>query len=334
MHPHGVDSPAVRRALRSALAAHSQTGDASSAMASFVDLTRAVPLVRLEDWEQAISVALLHRQRDVDPSGLRARALHDVPPWLALCSGNGYQREAAIRALAGGAPNALFFALLLRRMNDWVSNVRCAARDVLPRVAARSDPHHVAEALWVVFRSWITWGRMTPAERDVLLGLVDLEPIALALKSRIIRATVGPAPQLLSQFLRSLVFVPWLREFSRDAVQPAVRAKAFRWLLAGQAVWVVRTEWVWTDKTWCKGRFEPVFESRSIPIEEPFHETLERAIADRSAMVRGVAVEFLIRNLHTLGERAQPFGERLAADADAAVARRGRYAMKMLMSAT
>jgi hypothetical protein len=57
------------------------------------------------------------------------------------------------------------------------------------------------------------------------------------------------------------------------------------------------------------------------------------ALADRSALVRRVAAEFLIKELSSIGNEAANLAEKLAADPSAYVAERGRFAMASLISA-
>ena len=63
------------------------------------------------------------------------------PKWVNVASENGYERENGIRAIRGGAPNAIFLALLVRRLNDWVPQVRAAASHKIVAIVKESDPH-------------------------------------------------------------------------------------------------------------------------------------------------------------------------------------------------
>jgi hypothetical protein len=109
-----------------------------------------------------------------------------------------------------------------------------------------------------------------------------------------------------------------------------VRARAFRWLLARKVSWVIGHQRKWLDRTYGKSRFEPVLASREISWQLPFTLILDAAFADRSASVRYVAAEFLIRELNTLGAAALPLAQRTAVDSSPKVAERGQFVLKQL----
>src|SRR5215475_8739596 len=56
-------------------------------------------------------------------------------PYVFMCSGNGFERQRALEAVQQ-VPNAFCLALLLLRLNDWVKEVRTAARAALKRQSA------------------------------------------------------------------------------------------------------------------------------------------------------------------------------------------------------
>jgi hypothetical protein len=69
-------------------------------------------------------------------------------PYLACvlsASGNGYLREAAVRRMVVTGPFSL--AMLVRRLNDWVPNVRRAAERRLAEVSRKLDPAIVADCM-------------------------------------------------------------------------------------------------------------------------------------------------------------------------------------------
>jgi hypothetical protein len=160
--------------------------------------------------------------------------------------------------------------------------------------------------------------------------MVSIEPVSLALKSKIMKASHGPATHVLSQCSRSTQFDAWIEEFARSAVQPMVRARAFRWLFARRVTWVIGHQRKWLDRVYGKSKFEPVLASREISVELPFSLILDAAFADRSAFVRYVAAEFLMRELHTLGAAALPLAQCTSLDSNSKVAERGRFMLKQL----
>ncbi len=331
MHSALDDHPALAAAIRRYLSAGITASEAADLMARVASETKAIPLRRMDVWERAIRTEVRAAERDPTETSwkfwVRPRR---VASWLDLCSHDGRRREAALRVMSGGAPSALLLALALRRLNDWVPQVRSAAREKLPALASRSEPQDVANALWSLLAHWSTWGRMEPADREAIAAIASSEPVSLALRSKIIDATAGPAAYVLSQCARAANFDRWIQSFAQDAVQPAVRARAFRWLFLGRTTWVVGHKWKWTDLAYCIGKLEPVFASRDLLARPPFVATFEAAMADGSPMVRRVAAEFLIRELASLGECALPLARRVAADTSRSVADRGHFALKQL----
>lgn len=325
------DANAVLSALRKLLSVGASDSEAAEAMALFAAETKSLQLKNLDAWERAVReelwVAEQNQRRTLWKPWARP---HRFACWLDLSSHDGRKRESALRVISGGAPSPFLFALALRRLNDWVPQVRTAARATLPRVALNSKPQDVADALWSLLAHWNTWGRMESADRDVVIGLTAIDAVAYALRSKVLHATTGASAQVLSQCVRSPRFDQWIGEFAKDAAQPVVRARAYRWLLEGRAAWTIGREWKWTDLKWCKGRFESVFESRPIAASDAFLVTLSAAIADKSAVVRRVAAEFVIREVRSLGEHASSFARQLSSDASPSVAERGRFALKLL----
>jgi hypothetical protein len=325
------DHPALAIAIRRLLTAGVTAGEAADLMARVASETKLLPLRRMEVWELAIRDEVRAAETGATESSWRFWASpRRASPWIELCSHDGRKREAALRAAAGGAPSAFVFALALRRLNDWVPQVRSAARETLPALASRSEPQDVASALWNLLEHWSTWGRMERADREAASAMTSIPSVSLALKWQIMNATAGPAAHVLSQCARSATFDAWIEEFAHGAVQPVVRARAFRWMFLGRISWVVGHKWKWTDVAYCKGELEPILESRELPSTRPFMLTLEAAMADRSPVVRRVGAEFLIRELASLGENALPLAQRAACDTSPSVAERGNFALRQL----
>ncbi len=335
MQNDGNSWATVITALRDLLNGRAVGDVAADESALLVAETSLLPLRNFETWERLVRTELWQaEQKPARPSWTFWRRPHRLVAWLNLCSYDGRKREAALRGIAAAAPNAFLMALALRRLNDWVPQVRSAAREALKRIALQSDPQYVADALWCVLAHWSTWGRMEAADREAVMGLISLDAVALALKSKILRARSGPAAHVLSQLARSPRFDPWIGDFAREAAQPSVRARATRWLLDGRATWTVGYHWRWTDLKWCKGRLDTVIEGRALAASAPLLASLEPAVADKSVLVRRVAAEFVIREIGILGDDAPALVRRLSADPSESVAERGRFALQLLEART
>ena len=258
------------------------------------------------------------------------RSRHLLLPWLDYCSGDGYQREKTLRTSREGAPNGFLFAIVLRRLNDWVPQVRAAAREYVPKMAANTKPEYILEALWAILPYLHTWGRLQVEDLEVLTSLLTVNGIPSQLGSKLIEATAGPAASILGQAGRQPVLDKFLPTISEKAIQPAVRAKEYRSQLEGRIVWFEGWEWVWTDIRWCQGQYKPVLGERKIHVYRSFLETLEQAARDNSPVVRRVAGDALIAKLDSIGAEAIPIAEILSGDPYPSVAERGKFALERL----
>lgn len=215
----------------------------------------------------------------------------------------------------------------MRKLNDWVPQVRAAARASLPSVTQNSPPDCVADSLFATLSHWSPWGRIGDMDRLTILNCLADSQVAHALKQRLILTTAGPATRVFSQTGRCDWLDPFLTEIATLSRQPALRAKAARCLLEHQSVWTEGMAWQWTDKVYGMGKLVPVLNTRPVAVREPFVCGLKRAIRDPSPMVRRVAGEMLIKNLANLDEDAVGLAELLACDPSKSVAERGRYAL-------
>jgi hypothetical protein len=296
-----------------------------------VAATSKLPLANLDIWERLIRWEL---NTALQVSKRPHWKFWDKPkpslPWIDLCNGDGFIREKALRTLSGAAPNSFFFALAVRRLNDWVPEIRKAACDALPLIAKVSNPEIIVDVLFITLPYWDSWGRMGDAEKQVLMQIISLEKVAASLKKRLISATSGPMSSILTQLGRTDVLDHYLIDIAELAIQPSLRAKAYRCQFEGRFVWNNGKKWVWTDKVYGEGKFIPSLEERPIGVLKPFMENLEMAIIDRSPVVRRVAGEILIKELESIGERAIIFAKILASDPSPSVAERGRFALKEL----
>lgn len=316
-----------------------------TADAPLLSATGALPLLNLGRWEQVVrdELALAERPSSTKRGGwlafLSSNASSERCPlrrflsWLDLASGNGYVRERVLRTLAGPAPNSFFFALAARRFNDWVPQVRSAARETIPMLARTSDPKHVADALYVLLATWTTWGRLEDSGKDVLAELVSIDDVAALLVDRISSAAMGPAATVFSQALRSAALDKHLNRVATKAVQPSVRAMAHRTLLLRKAVWLTAREWKWTDVRYCQGRMQNIFGERAVDSTLDLANALNLALADHSSIVRRVAAHALVREVDSLGDAALPWAHRLAADEYPSIAERGAFVVQRIAAA-
>ncbi len=122
----------------------------------------------------------------------------------------------------------------------------------------------------------------------------------------------------------------YIHEIAVNAIQPSVRAKAYRCLFEKKVVWVAGQQWKWIDKQYCKGRFEPLLRERPLSVANPLVDILKLAVNDRSPVVRRVADDTLIRELKSIEAKSIKFAESLSRDPFPSVAARGKYALGRL----
>ena len=190
-------------------------------MTGLVEATSHLPLSNLEYWERLIRSGLYQAAANSKPAKWKFWT-QPTPflTWIDLCSGDGFKRERTLRILSGRAPNRFFFAMAVRRLNDWVPQVRSAAREQLPSIAVASNPEDVVDVLCAVLPHWNSWGRSEDEGKQTLLAIASIDAVAHALKSRLISAAAGPLASVLAQVGRTSVLDAHLPQIANRAIQP------------------------------------------------------------------------------------------------------------------
>ena len=245
--------------------------------------------------------------------------------YLFLCHANGFLREAALHKIAGPLPTAFLVGAIVHRLNDWVPEIRRAARACLARVAAQTEPPVVAQAGLAMLVRTPSWGRWH-AEAEAFHDVLARPDVAGALADAIAASTTGPMGSTLRAALRRPTLDSHLLDLLRRARQPAVRAAALRTLLAGKARWAEGMEKKWTDKSLGLFRYGPAWRERTVERPLPLVELVEIGASDRVAAVRKVAASGLIAHFEAIPGARDP-AERLLADRSPAVRERARFAL-------
>ncbi len=301
-------------------------------MSLLINVTSQLSLTSFDYWERLIRSEFTIALTESKPPKWKVWSKsNELLTWLDLISWDGYKREKALRALSGAAPNPFFFSLAIRRLNDWVPQVREAAREKLPEIAKATEPQYVVEALSVTLSNWCSWGRIKEADKKILLQIICEEQIANSLRSKLISSPSGPMPSLFAQLGRTPILDGKIKEIANFAIQPSVRAKAYRSLFEGRIVWVEGRKWEWTDIRYCEGRLKPLVSERKLNDQISLLDLLKSSAEDRSSIVRRVSAEILICELESLGIVAKEFAEKFALDKSEPVSERGRFAMKKLL---
>ncbi|AFY39323.1 hypothetical protein Lepto7376_3084 [[Leptolyngbya] sp. PCC 7376] len=249
-------------------AVHEQK-ETAVALSEFIQITSFLPITKLERWEAWLRSPLhcLRRfslQKTVQSNWPPFTNSSNISPWLDLCSGNGFKREEVLIGIKSDAPNAFLFALVLRRLNDWVPAVCDAARRQVPIIATQTRPEYVVDALWGILSHLSSWGRISKQELEVLLNLLYLPDIAPLISKRIQERPAGPVASIMSQIGRISVLDNDLFDIAENAIQPAVRAKAYRYLLEKKVVWLEGRRWQWSDQYFRDGKYKAVLGTRVV----------------------------------------------------------------------
>ena len=254
--------------------------------------------------------------------------------WLNLCSWSGHQREKSILTLDSGAPNAFFLVVLLRRLNDWVPQVRCATRKVLTTVVENSRPQDVVEALFYTLNHWSSWQRIEDEDRNLLRDIAAEVRFLSMIVERLTIATSGPQTLILSQLMARAVMDDSLLAIAQSAVVPSLRAMAFRCLLEKKVRWRTGSSLTVSKNYYHNTIVEPCYESRELSVITPLVELLHLGLKDKSSIVRRVIAQAVIRELDTLGKDAQFFITKLIDDSAPSVRERGQFAQRKLAGET
>lgn len=300
-------------------------------MSFLVEATSQLPLSNFDYWERLIRSEFSLAMRENLPSKWKPwQKPVEIITWLDLISWDGYRRERALRSLSGAVPNAFFFSLAIRRLNDWVPAVRAAARGALLELANTSAPEFVIDALCTALSNWGSWGRIENADKDVLLQIISKEKIAQPLVQKLISSSAGPMTSLFSQLGRTPVLDGRVEEIASCSIQPSLRAKAYRSLFEHRVTWLEGRKWVWTDIRYCEKKLVPIVSERKLIVETPLIELLQESAKDPSSIVRRVSAEILIREIDSLGSIGKELANVFASDKSDAVSERGKFALRKL----
>lgn len=231
---------------------------------------------------------------------------------VMLFHSSGYMREAALARIGYPLPSAFMFASVAWRLNDWVPQVRAAARACAERTFPATDPDVIAQALISMLSTARTWQRWTDNSR-LLFSCVDRAGVAEALAARIQQMTSGAPARALRELLRHPGIDRFLPELSRDGAHPLVRAVALETLLQGEARWCVGYDAVWVDKVYGISRSVPRLERRQLAERASVRALIEQGARDKAVPVRRVAVSALLRNWTSL-EPVEPLIALFSAD--------------------
>lgn len=120
--------------------------------------------------------------------------------------------------------------------------------------------------------------------------------VTTELAKLLIQQTTGPSPSTLRRALRTPLLDAHLRDISTKSVNPVVRAIAVEALIDRRAKWRSGSRWDWIDKRYNLKRWIPTYSHRELACSVSPIEVADRAIMDRSPLVRRVVLDCVGRN--------------------------------------
>lgn len=302
--------PAFLKSLATLDIALGQRRLAPDAAAAFLTELEKLPPNRLKDVARALNHARLYRGDKPAPAILawfwapksapydrrRTIAALDEAPGLEvafLFSFDGYVREAALNRLRS-TNSAIVLTAAATRLNDWAEPVRKAARTCVDALFATAPVVVVAEAALFLLERRASWRR--GAEELVSLDAAFARPDVLdALVEVVATHMTGAATRGLVEALRTPLLDSRLLDLAGRAASPSVRSLALRTLIDGEA----RLR-IGFDPRYGLYRRVPLYAHRPTGRAASLDALIALGARDRSAAVRRIAADGLIKHRHTL----------------------------------
>ncbi len=239
---------------------------------------------------RAVIDCQLHRARlraasQPDAATAVARVSAKAPALLILLSlsGSGYLREAAIKALPS-VTGPFCLALLLQRVNDWVSPVRRAAVKKVEEFLSGDGPSQDKVDMILGCADLILdkerLGRLDEVSRAAVDRLTTYPGVLETMSGLLIGSRLDAAHRLLVYGLRTGIFDDQLESVALTGAHDRVRRTALRCLLEGKFNWKQDGE----------------VASRQLPLKPDLDRLLESGLKDRSLEVQRIALRGVIRN--------------------------------------
>lgn len=271
------------------------------------------------DPEPPFLQALLERRLSEKEQLLRIPKLS----YLFLFHGDGRMREAALQRITGGLQSPFLFAAVALRLNDWVEPVRAAAFACARRCYPLTSPDVIAGAATALLLRHESWGRWN-REREAIEAAFARPDVGARLADDLVNAQTGPASKVLRAALKHDALDLYLERLATEAKQPAVRAVAVQTVADMRASWPTGMEWKWVDKSMGKRTRVLRLDWREVTTPLQRKRVVTAAAFDRSALVRKVSLDALIRhNLQSAETRE--IAVRLASDINRSIRERANF---------
>lgn len=273
---------------------------------------------------------LKQQQRRTREGHLPALAQAPGLAHLYLFHADGFVREAALRALSAPPASAFEIAAIALRLNDWVPEVRAAARKYAERTFPAISPEVAATSAEHLFTQIELRRRWSEEDRDILIALFGRADTLAAMADRVMQMRSGPAARLLRQTLRNPAIDAFLPGLAATAHLTSVRAIALDALIMRRARWITGFERQWIDKIYGVSRRVPVFVERPIVHDLDVEALVAEAARDRATSIRKVTCTWLIAQMTALSPAMLEVVARLAEDKTPSVRDRAQFIQSRL----
>jgi hypothetical protein len=249
---------------------------------------------------------------------------------LFLFHHSGHVRQRALETLRTPPQTPFLLTALMLRMNDWVRQVRVAARFSAERLLPQTSPEVVAAAAPYLLDRWSKWGRWEAEGIAVLDAALQRPDVVAALVQRFRSKAPGSLATPLRHALRGPSLDPYLYELAHKAAHPSVRVVALRALINNRTTWPAGLRREWVDKTYGLSRLAVVLESRAVAHDYPTAPLIRAALKDRSAAVRRVAADAVIEQRALLPD-VDDLVDAMTVDPTPAIRDRGDFLRRKLV---
>ncbi len=244
---------------------------------------------------------------------------------LYVFHGSGYARQATLDAWNCPPDSPLFLAAIASRLNDWVAEVRAAAK----RCAETWFPHTSAEVVAGAFGHLVerqdVLSRWSGEESQLVADMLYRKDVLAIVADQLVRSLSGPAQRTLRYALRRPGLDATLLRLATDAAKPDIRAAALKTLIERRVTWTSCFEKQWVDKRYRIARRVPVTAGRDIAHDLDVQQLLRLFAIDRRTLVRKTVASALIDRLGNATSSDFEIARQLAHDKSPAVSGKALY---------
>ena len=230
-----------------------------------------------------------------------AKLLSETPglEYVLLFHRDGYVREAALNKVNGPLPSPFAVAAIAWRLNDWVDEVRTAARACAERTFPLTAARTLADAQLALVARIARWGRWGPNVKIVQDAFARSD-VKDTLRDVLLTTKATGAGTALRAALRSPGLDPYLPQLAQSARLAEVRGIALRALVTGGPAWRTGSDWKWENKPFGIKRWFAIVARREIAHGHSIEDIVRNGARDKSAGVRRAAADGLIHHIATL----------------------------------